>query len=138
MTEVTKDDLMKLKEEMNKIKSENSISLNKLQALFHEELSEKLESIFQNFNTVDMKIVDIQNNFITEKTSIDKIPEILTHKKNSSEDLFSLNVRVANLQKDLATYTNKYDKMFEENLELPGVIGDSCQFSNLRSYLDVT
>jgi len=46
-------------------------------------------------------------------------------------------LRLVNLQKDLSQLNEKYDKIFEENLIIPGTIGDFCKFKNMREYIEV-
>ena len=38
-------------------------------------------------------------------------------------------------RKDIEDYCYKYDKIISENLLVPGIIGKSCKFGNLKEYI---
>jgi len=134
----TVEDFKKLKEEMYKIKSDHSIAINKLQSFLEDQINEKLDNVSQDFNTVNFKLLDIQSALVADKHNIEKIPELLKAGKANDDEQFTLNIKVSNIQKDLSVFIQKYDKIFLENLELPGFIGEKYKFANLREYLDVS
>ena len=125
---VTVEAFKKLKEDMYKIKSDNDINMNRLQSFLEEQLQEKIENVNHTFNTVNFQILDIQNSRASDQNRIEKIPDLLQAKKDSSDDIFTLNIKVSNLIKDLSVFIKKYDQIYLENLELPGVIGENYQF----------
>ena len=57
--------------------------------------------------------------------------------KKIGDDMYSLSFKVSSMQKEITNIYAKYDKIFLENLELPGVIGKFGQFANLKEYIDV-
>ena len=134
---VTVEDFKKLKEEMYKTNFNNENALTRLKTLLEVQLDKKERTFNTTFETIENKLSNFHDILISDKNKIDKIPELIEFKLNSHEDIFTLNIKVSNLQKDLSLFINKYDNIFLENLELPGIIGLNCQYPNLREYLNV-
>lgn len=55
--------------------------------------------------------------------------------KKINENLISQEIRINNLSKEISNACYKYDKIFLDNLVLPGQIGEFCRFKNLRDCL---
>ena len=86
-----------------------------------ENLNEKWNRLFEEINVVKVK---------NEKS------EQLETKINDFQLLIAQHdVRINNLMKDLSDACFKYDKMFLNNLQVPGQIGDCCKWKNLKEYL---
>jgi len=87
-------------------------------------LNEKWNRLFEDTNTIKVKI---------EKT------EYLENKMLDFQNLIGQHdIRINNLIKDLNDACFKYDKMFLNNLQVPGQIGDCCKWKNLKEYLIYT
>ncbi len=122
--------LNEIREAENRTKSSNKDLEN--------EVNNQLNQFVDGFNENKQKIVDLQNFNATVKVKVlDHVNELLTFKTNTSEDLFTQSIQINNMQKDFSSTTEKLDKMYLENLILPGKIGEHCQYQNLREYLEV-
>ena len=87
-------------------------------------LNEKWNRLFEDINTIKVK---------NEKT------EYLENKMLDFQNLIGQHdIRINNLIKDLNDACYKYDKMFLNNLQVPGQIGDCCKWKNLKEYLMYT
>ncbi len=87
-------------------------------------LNEKWNRLFEDINTMKVK---------NEKT------EYLENKMIDFQNLIGQHdIRINNLIKDLNDACYKYDKMFLNNLQVPGQIGDCCKWKNLKEYLMYT
>ena len=63
--------------------------------------------------------------------------KIRTRASEKAEDnLLTLNSRVVNIQKESKDSIIKIEKMLEENLKYPGIIGRNSKFSNFRFFVD--
>ena len=98
---------------------------------------EKMEQFNKDYENFGLKMADIQSANVTERIKLDKIDGLEKFKESADEIFFSLNNGVKKLQSEITTACNKYDKIFLENLEIPGLIGDFCKFKNLRYYIEV-
>jgi hypothetical protein len=49
----------------------------------------------------------------------------------------SIDIRLNSFQKEFSNACYKYDKIYLENLHLPGTIGENCTYKNLRDYIEV-
>lgn len=66
----------------------------------------------------------------------EKASETSQIEKKNHELILTNEIRLNNLDKNLSASIYKYDKLFMENLVLPGQIGDFCKFKNVKECLD--
>jgi len=140
MTEISEiDDRLKfLREELlNEIRDSESRA-NMSKRVMENEITEKFEAILQNNNESKLRLDSIQDFQAKFQVKVmGNYDDFESFKTNTSEDLFKNTLYVKDLQKDLANIINKFDKMFIENLIIPGKIGDYCQYKNMRDYISV-
>jgi hypothetical protein len=83
--------------------------------------------------------INIKNTFLSKLNFIEEKNEIISYINKIEKDLGNqIMVNKINLtacQKDLSNACFKYDKMITDNLLVPGIIGKSCKFPNLKEYL---
>ena len=110
-------------------------------------LTEKLNVISTNFNS---NKEDLNDNYSKINKKIDHIMTIIEspEKKMKIEDqlnslkkrvddiTFTNKVKMAAIEKTITDITFKYDKIFIDNLTVPGIIGTACPFKNLSSFMD--
>ncbi len=97
----------------------------------------KVMNLEVSIDTLNARIFDLSSSMNSSKNLIEKIPELSKNYSLLSEDIFTHNVKMLNFQKELTSATNKYDKIYMENLVLPGIIGNGCRYKSLREYIDV-
>ena len=113
-----------IKDEMKKkildYENRTLIYLNELDNKTNE-LNEKYTHLFEQVNILNLK---------TEKTE-------QTENKFSQVQLLLAqhDIRINNLIKDLTDSCFKYDKLFLNNLQVPGEIGDCCKWKNVKEFL---
>ena len=62
--------------------------------------------------------------------------EIFVSKTN--DKLISHEVRITNMREDFSIATQKYDKIYLDNLEFPGYIGRGAKYKNCQNFfLDI-
>ena len=113
-----------IKEDLNKkfLDYDNRIEnyLNELNNKNHE-LNEKYSKLFEQVNILNLK---------SEKT------EQTENKFSQFQFLLAQHdIRINNLIKDLNDSCFKYDKLFLNNLQVPGEIGDCCKWKNVKEFL---
>ena len=112
-------------------------------------LNEKLNTITSNINS-NKEISDNNYQKFTEKisqmiTMIEtseerlKIDEKISSFKKKIDDFIYMNkAKTTAIEKEIDKITFKYDKIFLDNLTVPGVIGTACPFQNLSSFIEFT
>ena len=97
--------------------------------------------ILSDFKSFSANINDIinKNKYIFEvitsnKNQIDKISDIETFKNKADSMLITHEIRINNSLNDIEKMKTKYDKLFTDNIFIPGYVGQSSQFHNLSEY----
>ena len=100
-------------------------------------LLEKL--INSRINTYDTKFLTIENKLNLHTTNITKLiielekcADIIPIEKKNSETLISHEIKINNLHKEISDGFYKYDRLFLDNLVIPGQIGEYCRFKNAK------
>lgn len=123
--------------------------LTKEMAVFKDELNKKFinydNRMFSYVNDLESNLKDliIKVNNLFEKSNIflakvDKIDYLGKNVDSINESLTYHDVRINNLIKELNNACFKYDKIYLNNLIIPGKIGDFCKYKNLKEYLEYT
>ena len=98
----------------------------------------KYDTFIDNANKL-ISSLNIQNTYLSKLNFLEEKNEIFLHINKIEKDLANqIMVNKVNLtacQKDLSKACFKYDKMITDNLLVPGIIGKSCKYPNLKEYL---
>ena len=126
-----KDNLLTL------LKERDKIYLNKLYE--NKKATEQIKSEVNSENKITnskfSKIIDTQAK-ITSR--LDQLNEYETFVSKTNEKLTSHEVRLTNIRNDFSLATQKYDKIYLDNLEVPGYIGRCAKYKNCQVFfLDV-
>jgi len=134
---VSTEQLIKFKEEiLNKLK-ENELKMVDSQMTVRSHIDKKIGNFDKRCDVFESKVNDIHTITISQKEKFEKVNDLLKYKQNSSDQLFTLELKLGNLEKDFSNACNKYDRHYLENMVLPGTIGDYCKYKNLKEYLEV-
>ena len=87
------------------------------------------ESININYN----KIIKTQAKMQSE---LDKLKNYDSFSKNVKDKLISHEIRLNNIREDFSKATQKYDKIYLDNLELPGFIGRCAKYKNCQIFFE--
>ena len=101
------------------------------------ELEEKILPLRQNQDDVLMQLKGLYEKIAKENSKIEKIKDLEKFDQNISNDVFSLELKLNSFQKDLIFQFTKYDKIYLENLFIPGIIGDNCKFQTMKEFVEV-
>ena len=136
MTEQTKNDYIFFKNEILG-------DMKKLETKCAEKISQIKSLIDSQDEKINIKIKDLINSFqllstqIEEQNKSTKLEEYIDKIRQKLEDLSTKNqIKINILEKDLNNACFKYDQIFSNNLIVPGLIGVSCPYSNLKQFLE--
>ena len=71
------------------------------------------------------------------KVRLENIDDLLVFQRETSDKLITHGVKLNGVQKDIKEACSKYDKIYLENLFIPGIIGEFCKFKNNREFVEV-
>ena len=128
-------------EELNKFK-DNSLSLLKERdKIYIDKLNEyksKAEKIKTDFDSVNKltnskfsNIIGIQAKMNSRIDQLDNYESFVT---KTNEKLTSHEIRLNNIREDFSKATQKYDKIYLDNMELPGYIGPCAKYKNCQIF----
>ena len=123
-----KNDLLK------KINSLESRILNKVR-LYEKDFSSKLDNLSEKMLIFEQKFSNFQDNTIEIKKISEKITTLEKFKLKAESALLTQNIRLNTSLEDIEKIKTKYDKIFIENLTIPGFVGNSCKYKNLPEYI---
>ena len=62
----------------------------------------------------------------------------MSFKDETSAQLIKHDIKLFHLQSEIKSAISKYDKIYLENLFLPGIIGEkNCRFKNMKEFIEV-
>ena len=97
--------------------------------------SDKNDRNFQALNEYSLNTFNSLTTWQTEvQSNLDKINTIETQVNKASDKLISHNIRINCLREDLNKNVQKYDKIYLDNLEVPGYIGRCSKYPNCKIF----
>lgn len=106
-------------EKINTLKLITDINAKKI-----EEFSEKFEN---NYNSILTKQIELG-------TKLEKIKSYDSFMNKVNDKLISQEIRLNNIKDDLNKTCQKYDKIYLDNLIVPGFVGQGAKFSNCKLF----
>ena len=89
----------------------------------------KLDNLTKKLSHVNYLISDKNN--LTEKINI-----LDNFKIKTENNFFAVNSKISSMQKESKETYYKYEKLINENLEYPGIIGNNAKFPSFRFFID--
>ena len=133
MSDLTKKDFLYFQNDiLADIKKLESKLTEKITNLYSyiQEITLSNEKRFTTFNTI-IKTISDNNNGESEKKIISQIERL----KKRVEDINVNNTsKITIMQRDLSNALFKYDKIVLDNLKINGLVGEGCQFINLKYF----
>ena len=119
--------------------------VKKIETKLFEKINQTTSFIETQTQKYDQKIKDVTERLtllskqMEEQNNSTKLQEAIEHSRHKLEDLVTkLEVKLNILEKDFNNACFKYDKIFSNNLLVPGLIGTACPYDNLKSFLEYT
>ena len=130
-------------EELNKFKDEILLYLNernnhflKLINYFQDKLKQTKEDYNSQLNLINQNYEAILTSQATILNKVDKMSNFELFMNKTNDQLITHEIRINNLSQDFIKATQKYDKIYLDNLELPGYIGKFAKFKNCQNFFD--
>ena len=117
---------------VNNLERKLTLKIEKLEYSLSKKIDE-LTSKLEATNTKFDHAIDKQNE---NKLKMEKIESLLAFQNKANDMLTTHEIRINNAIKDLENAKYKYDKIFIDNLTVPGYIGEFCTFKTMRDYID--
>ena len=128
-------------EELNKFKDNILSLLKERDKIYIDKLNEyksKAEKIKTDFDSVNKltnskfsNIIGIQAKMNSRIDQLDNYESFVT---KTNEKLTSHEIRLNNIREDFSKATQKYDKIYLDNMELPGYIGPCAKYKNCQIF----
>ena len=119
--------------------------VKRMETRLNEKLSQMKKFLESETQKNDIKIEDLTNRLgiLTEKlndqSTILKIEESIKKSRQKIEELVGkIEIKQNILDRDFNNACFKYDKIFTNNLIVPGLIGNSCPYDTLKPFLEFT
>ena len=100
----------------------------------------RVNTIEKNFEEKTSTINSNYNNIIKNQANInsklDKIKDYESFYNKTNDKLISHEIRLNNFRDDFSKATQKYDKIYLDNLELPGYIGRCAKYKNCQMFFN--
>ena len=130
-------------EELNKFKDEILIYLSErnqhyksLINYFHDKIQEDKKEYSDQMKLIADNYRAILSSQAALNNKIEKIANIELFMNKTNDQLITHEIRINNLSSDFIKATQKYDKIYLDNLELPGYIGKFAKFKNCQAFFE--
>ena len=100
----------------------------------------KIHKIEQNFeqmtNIINSNYKNILSTQADINTQLDKLKDYESFYNKTNDKLISHEIRLNNIREDFSKAMQKYDKIYLDNLELPGYIGRCAKYKNCQCFFN--
>ena len=100
----------------------------------------RINTIEKNFEEMTNTINSNYNKIITTQANLniqlDKLKDYESFYNKTNDKLISHEIRLNNIREDFSKATQKYDKIYLDNLELPGYIGRCAKYKNCQIFFN--
>lgn len=129
-------DLDRVKDELLSYITKLENKVNMKLALFETKQDTSFNQFQREIDTMSIQYVSMAETVTEQKVKITKIEELEAFKRKSDDQLISHEIRINNLRKEFDRSVEKNDRIFVDNLVVPGYVGECAQFKNMREYTD--
>ena len=112
------------------------LQINSKVSNINQTLSSKTNEYDSKFKKISENITELISQLAERKYDNDRVEELLSIQNKFSEQIIENQSRISIIDKHLEESIFRYDKMILENLQLPGIIGNSCKFKNCRMFFE--
>ena len=130
-------------EELNKFKDEILLYLNErnnhfltLIKYFQDKMNQTREEYTSQLNLINQNYEAILSSQASIINKVEKISNIELFMNKTNDQIVTHEIRINNISQDFIKAVQKYDKIYLDNLELPGYIGKFAKFKNCQNFFD--
>ena len=131
-----------LKNDINLFKDETLKVMRNIEKQLLEKMKMKDIETESKIADFDLKLAKFQEinkrmyeSVIEQHTFLEKIQHLYDFHSKTETRLISFDVKLSNFLCDLTSIKSRYDKLFLENLTVPGIIGNLCKFRSISDYI---
>ena len=129
-------ELNKFKDEILIYLSERNQHYKSLINYFHDKIQENKKEYFEKMKSISENYSKILSSQAALNNKIEKISNFELFINKTNDQLITHEIRINNLASDHIKATQKYDKIYLDNLELPGYIGKFAKFKNCQAFFE--
>ena len=118
------------------IKTVESGLSNKID-LIAAQINQKMLMINEKMDSMSSEYKHLTSNLSEYKFKLDKVDQFTSFQNKANDLLTTHDIRINSMMSELSSAKIKYDKIFIDNLTVPGYIGEFSQYKTLREYLSV-
>ena len=133
--QVTFSDLIHFKEDFLKTLHELENTMIKTTSAKLNEFDSELKEITIKTESLEKNVYTLTHSNNIDIHKIEKIDGLLETQTKMKAQLMSHDIKLSTCERDISNACYKYDKIFLDNLSVPGTIGDYCKYKNLREYI---
>ena len=130
------EELQQFKDEILSILNENTKKLEDKINNYKLKITTTENEYEKNTNKINSQYTEILNSQAQLNTRLDKLKSYESFVLKTNDQITSHELRLTAIQTDLTKSINKYDKMFLDNLILPGYIGEFSKYKNCQVFFD--
>ena len=134
-----------LKNDINVFKDETLKTLRGIEKQLLEKIKLKSIETETKMADFDLKLSKFQEinkrmyeSVVEQQVYLEKIRNLNDFKSKTETKLISYDVKISHFLSDLLSIKSRYDKLFLENLTVPGIIGNSCKYHSISEYINDT
>ena len=101
------------------------------------QLNQKMLMINEKMDSMSSEYKHLTSNLSEYKFKLDKVDQFSSFQNKANDLLTTHDIRINSMMSELSSAKIKYDKIFIDNLTVPGYIGEYSQYKTLREYLSV-
>ena len=136
-------EISEIKQDLYIFKKNILKNISTLEEKLNLKLSEQKITSTKQYNMFEKKIDLLSTNIIQVNSLLndntdfsEKINNFILFKYNAEESINKLNSKIINIQKDYKNFMITIEKIINDNLNYPGIIGTNSIFSNFRYFID--
>ena len=136
-------DVNYIKQDILYFKNDVLKDIRKLEEKLFLKLNEQKQENSNQYGSYENKIDNLSkkishvNYLISDKNNLNEKIDILENFKIKTENnFFALNTKINSMQKESKDSYYKYEKLINDNLEYPGIIGNNGKFPSFRYFID--
>ena len=130
------EELNKFKDEILNYLSERNQHYISLIKHFQNKQQENKREFLTKVNTISQNYNSILSSPASLNNKIEKISSFELFINKTNDQLITHEIRLNNLSSDFIKTTQKYDKIYLDNLELPGYIGKFAKYKNCQVFFE--
>ena len=130
------EELNKFKDEMLSYINERNNHILTLINYFQDKIKQTKEEYTSKLNLINQNYEAILSSQASIINKVDKITGVELFMNKTNDQIITHEIRINNLSQDFIKAVQKYDKIYLDNLELPGYIGKFAKFKNCQSFFD--